>query len=161
LASGATPDVQADAEIKFAVAVLKYAHHARGGRVDPLALSNILDMKPPLKDPAVVLTEIAAADATDAYLRGLHPKHPDFEKLRLALEKARGPQVEAPVDEALKIKLPKGKTLKVGQEHDDVALLRKRLKVDVQAGSNEKLYDAIRNPSKPIRKKTASRPTVN
>ncbi|MGB4865551.1 MAG: L,D-transpeptidase family protein [Hyphomicrobium sp.] len=143
LASGAAADVQADAEIKLAVAVLKYAHHARGGRIDPVALSNILDMKPPLKDPAVVLTEIAAADAADAYLRGLNPHHPQFEKLRLALDKARGPQFDAPIDEALKIKLPKGKTLKIGQEHDDVALLRKRLKVEVLAGSSERLFDAV------------------
>jgi murein L,D-transpeptidase YcbB/YkuD len=143
LAPGAAPDTQAASEIQLTIAVLKYAHHARGGRIDPLALSNILDMKPPIKDPAAVLTEIAVADAPDAYLRGLHPKYPDFEKLRLALEKARGPQAETPVDEALKIKLPKGKTLKIGQEHNDVALLRKRLKAAVPSDASERLYDAM------------------
>ena len=66
------------------LAVLKYAHHARGGRVDPVVLSNILDMKPPLKDPASVLSEIAASSTADAYLRGLNPKHAEFEKLRVA-----------------------------------------------------------------------------
>lgn len=143
LASGASADAQADAEIKLSAAVLKYAHHARGGRINPLALSNILDMKPPLKDPAVVMTEIAASSTPDAYLRGLHPKHADFEKLRLALEKARGPVEAEPIDEALKVKLPEGKTLKAGQEHDDVVLLRKRLKVDAAEGANERLYDPI------------------
>lgn len=143
LASGAAADVQADAEIKLSAAVLKYAHHARGGRIDPVALSNIFDMKPPLKDPAVVMTEIAASSTPDGYLRGLHPKHAQFEKLRLALEKARGPVAVEPVDEALKIKLPEGKTLKAGQEHDDVVLLRKRLKVETQADASERLYDPI------------------
>ena len=143
LASGAAADAQADAEIKLSAAVLKYAHHARGGRIDPLALSNILDMKPPLKDAAVVMTEIAASSESDAYLRGLHPKHPQFAKLKDALAAARGPQVEAPVDEALKVKLPEGKTLKAGQVHDDIALLRKRLKVEIMAGATDRTFDPI------------------
>ena len=57
----------------------------KGGRVNPPSLSRILDVVPPLKDPAVVMTEIAASTTPDAYLRGLHPKHEQFEKLRLAL----------------------------------------------------------------------------
>ena len=146
LAAGASLEAQADAEVKGWLAILKYAHHARGGRVDPLSLSNILDMKPPLRAPAGVLTDIAASATPDAYLRGLHPKHPDFDKLRVALAKARGPQVEEKIDEALKIKLPEGKeikTIKPGETHDDIALLRQRLKVEALSPSNEKLYDAI------------------
>lgn len=143
LTSGAAADAQADAEIKLSAAVLKYAHHARGGRIDPLALSNIFDMKPPLKDAAVVMTEIAASGEPDAYLRGLHPKHPQFQKLKDALAAARGPQAEEPVDEALKVKLPEGKTLKAGQEHDDIALLRKRLKVEIMSGATERTFDPI------------------
>ncbi|MEQ1652068.1 MAG: L,D-transpeptidase family protein [Hyphomicrobium sp.] len=143
LAAGASADAQGEAEASLGLAVLKYAHQARGGRVDPLSLSNILDMKPPLKDPAAVLTEIAASSSPDTYLRGLHPKHAGFEKLRLALEKARGPQVEEKIDEALLVKLPDGKTIKPGEENDDVVLLRKRLKIEAAAGANEKLYDPI------------------
>jgi L,D-transpeptidase YcbB len=142
LTAAASADVQADAEVKLGLAALKYAHFARGGRVDPVSLSNILDMKPPLKEPKVVLAEISESAAPDSYLRGLHPKHPEFEKLRQALEKARGPQVEEKIDEALKIKLPEGKTVKPGDESDDVILLRKRLKIDAQSASNEKLLDA-------------------
>lgn len=146
LASGASADAQAEAEIKAALVVLKYADAARGGRIDPLSLSNILDMKPPVKDPDAVLTEIADASQTDAYLRDLHPKHDGFLKLKAALEKARGPQVDEPIDEALKVRLPDGKdskSLKLGDEHDDVVLLRKRLKVEAAAGANEKIYDAV------------------
>ncbi|NOT70285.1 MAG: L,D-transpeptidase family protein [Hyphomicrobium sp.] len=146
LAAGASVEAQAEAEANLGLAILKYAHHARGGRIDPLSLSNILDMKPPLKDPVAVMTEIAASSAPDAYLRGLHPKHSQFALLRAALEKARGPQVEEKIDEALLVKLPEGKqikTIKPGETHDDIALLRKRLKVEAQSASNEKLYDAI------------------
>ena len=133
LASGANLEVQSDAELKLGIAVLKYAHFARGGRVDPVSLSNILDMKPPLKEPKMVLTEIAGSSSPDDYLRGLHPKHLAFEKLRQALISARGPQVEEKVDEALKIKIPDGKTIKPGEENEDIALLRKRLRIGTLA----------------------------
>ena len=45
---------------------------------------------PTLRDPKTVLMEIEAADAPDAYLRSLHPKHEQFVRLRQALLKARG-----------------------------------------------------------------------
>jgi murein L,D-transpeptidase YcbB/YkuD len=74
----------ADAELRLSLAVLKYARHARGGRMDPGELSHYIDRKPPLLDPKTVLEQIAKAEAPDAYLRGLHPKHPQFEQLRQA-----------------------------------------------------------------------------
>jgi murein L,D-transpeptidase YcbB/YkuD len=46
-------------------------------------------MTPTLRDPKRVLTEIAAADKPDAYLRSLHPKHDQFQRLHEALLKAR------------------------------------------------------------------------
>lgn len=144
LEAGATPDAQGEAEAKITLAALKYVRHARGGRVDPISLSNILDMKPPLKDPNDVLRDLAASSTPVAFLTSQHPKHSGFEKLRQALLKARGP-VEAenePVDEALKIKLPgEGKTIKRGSQHDDVVLLRKRLKAELPANSDERLFD--------------------
>jgi L,D-transpeptidase YcbB len=85
-----TADEQAAAEIKLQLAVLKYARFARGGRVNPASLSKILDLDPPLLDPKMVLTEIAAAPAPDSYLQSLHPKHEQFQNLRQALLKARG-----------------------------------------------------------------------
>jgi len=85
-----TADAQAVAEIKLQLAVLKYARFARGGRVDPSTLSELIDQDPPLLDPKIVLTEIAAAPAPDAYLQSLHPKHEQFQRLHQALLKARG-----------------------------------------------------------------------
>ena len=143
LGTNASVEAQADAEIKLTLAALKYARFARGGRVEPLSLSNILDMKPPLKEPKAVLTEISESSTPDAYLRGLHPKHPEFEKLRQALLKARGhDEPEEKIDEALKIKLPESGSVKPGAEHADISFLRKRLKIDAQSGANENLYDA-------------------
>ena len=77
----------AEAEVTIAFAVLKYARHARGGRTDPSSLSRYIDRKPPLREPRTVLTEIAAASAPDAYLRDLHPKHAQFQRLRQVLLK--------------------------------------------------------------------------
>jgi murein L,D-transpeptidase YcbB/YkuD len=85
------PGAIADAEVELAVAILKYARHARGGRIiDPTILLNSnLDRKPQLLDPEVVINAISETDDPDTYLRGLHPQHPQFEKLRQAYLVAR------------------------------------------------------------------------
>ncbi|MGH9806830.1 MAG: L,D-transpeptidase family protein, partial [Terriglobia bacterium] len=80
---------QAVGEIELNLAILKYARHARGGRTNPVQLSKLYGMTPTLRDPKIVMTEIAAADAPDAYLRSLHPKHEQFRRLHEALLKAR------------------------------------------------------------------------
>ncbi len=92
-ASGALPtndEAQALAEIKLDLAMLKYARYARGGRFDPQEVSKLYDQTPPVRNPATVLAEIEAVDAPDDYLRSLHPKHEQFERLRQALLAARG-----------------------------------------------------------------------
>jgi len=85
----ATKEAQANDEIKLGLAILKYARFARGGRLTPSRISVLLDQKPNLPDPKTVLTEISASVAPDAYLRSLHPKQEQFERLREALLKAR------------------------------------------------------------------------
>ena len=83
-------EVQALAELKLNLAILRYARAARGGRFTPSAISSLFDQRPPLRDPKSVLAEIEVADAADAYLQSLHPKHEQFALLRQALLKARG-----------------------------------------------------------------------
>ncbi len=72
----------ADADATLTLAALKYARHARGGRVDPMALSKAIDRKAQLLPPARTLEILANAAAPDVALRGFHPQHPQFEKLR-------------------------------------------------------------------------------
>jgi murein L,D-transpeptidase YcbB/YkuD len=91
----ASPEAQGLAEIKLDLAILKYARFARGGRVNPSELSRLLDQEPPLRDAKIVLAEIEAADAPEAYLQSLHPKHEQFVRLRQALLKAREPGEES------------------------------------------------------------------
>jgi L,D-transpeptidase YcbB len=132
------------AEVQLTLSALKYGRYARGGRLDPVSLSNILDLKPPVKDPKVTMRELASASDPGAYLRGLNPKHIGFERLRQALLKARGGSVEPaeePTDPALLVKIPNGKSLKRGAKDDQVSLLRQRLKVQASDPANDRLYD--------------------
>ena len=138
-------DALAEAELTLSLSVLKYARHARGGRIpDPTGqLSSYLDRKPQLLAPQEVIERIAATDKPAEYLRGLHPKHPQFEKLRQALLKLHNPSGagETPVT------LPPGAQLIPGRSDPQVALLRQRLKVATPASpdgiaGDPNFYDA-------------------
>ena len=90
-AGAISPEAVAAVEIELTFAVLKYARYALGGRFrDPSSISKLLDYTPPVRRPKDVLTDIAAGDAPDAYLRSLHPQHEQFEGLRRLLLKLRG-----------------------------------------------------------------------
>src|SRR5581483_4526675 len=136
--ASATNEALAETEVKLGLAVLKYGRHARGGRLDPPSVSRMFDQKPTIYDPKTLMQAIAAADAADAYLRNLHPKHPQFERLRQAMLAARGAK---PDDAAPAVKIPTGPAIKPGQEHEQVALLRQRLAVPAPADGKATLYD--------------------
>ena len=151
----------AEAELKLSLAVLKYARHARGGRLEPSQVSRNFDQKPPLRDPKLVLEALAATDTPGSYLRELHPKHPQFELLRQALLNARA-GAERPADRTEKIvRLPDGPTLKLGTEHPDVGLLRRRLKLSVPPGA-EYVYDReVQQAIAEFQRKNGIQPTGN
>lgn len=141
--SAPSTEALAAAEGQLTLELLKYARFARGGRVNPASLSRILDVVAPVKDANAVIADLALAAAPDAYLRDLHPKHPQFQNLHKALKAARGPAESAvEVDPALKVSLPPTKvTLKVGVDAPQVALLRQRLKTPAEAGAKDTLFD--------------------
>ena len=129
---------RAAGELALSLAVLKYARHARGGRIETpdTQLSSYLDRKPQVRRPWRVMTEIADAVAPDAYLRGLNPQHPQFEALRqryLAMRDGTGTHVEVP---------ERGQKLAPGTTHPDVALVRERLGVAPGDGDPD-LYDPV------------------
>ncbi|OFW71565.1 MAG: hypothetical protein A2W02_02000 [Alphaproteobacteria bacterium RBG_16_64_48] len=117
-------DWLADTEIKISFAVLDYANDARGGRIDPERLSPNLDPALALPNPSEVIDSIAIRSDPAAYLRSFQPDQPQFEVLRQKLIELRGGKVETakPV-----VTIPDGPVLKLGIEHEQVALLRKRL----------------------------------
>ncbi|MEJ2123769.1 MAG: L,D-transpeptidase family protein [Alphaproteobacteria bacterium] len=79
-----TPETIAADEIKVSLAVLKYGRYARGGRIVSAykQITTHLDRRAQLLKPAVILEDMASAEKMDAFLRGLHPQHPQFQKLR-------------------------------------------------------------------------------
>ncbi len=93
-ANGASTEVLADQEIRIGLAALKYARHARGGRVDPQTISKLIDHQPRVYEPRSVINALAVSDEADVYLRGLHPKHAGFKKLQKALVAARAAKTE-------------------------------------------------------------------
>ncbi len=132
-AGNVSAQTAAEAEIKLALTLLKYARYARGGRViAPSRISKLLDHTPPIHPPKLVLNEITAVDAPDAYLRSLHPKHEQFRRLRKKLLMLRGT--------GHSVEFPPGAAIQTGMEDRQVALLRKRLKVPADPGQ-ENIYD--------------------
>jgi L,D-transpeptidase YcbB len=140
-----TAEAAADTEIQVALAALKYARYARGGRINPANISQLMDQQPTLIPPKTVLTEIAAAEKPDAYLTSLHPKHAQFEALRQMLIKLRGGEVKEeaapPEDPALSVQLPMGRVIRPGGSDPQVTLLRQRLKVPAADPVAENVYD--------------------
>src|SRR5262249_55479353 len=101
--------------------------HARGGRVEPSLVSRSFDQSPTLPDPKDVLLALAASETPGDYLKGLNPKHPQFERLRQALLKVPpGGSRPEPVAEPV-IELPNGPILRPGMEPPHVAFLRQPL----------------------------------
>ncbi|KAI95876.1 hypothetical protein T281_02815 [Rhodomicrobium udaipurense JA643] len=134
--AGETPEARAEAEVKLSLAILKYARHARGGRVDPPSISPAMDRKPHVYEPKSVLEAVTAADDADAYLRGLHPKSEQFKRLRqalIALDKTTDSGTSS-------IRIPAGKTFKPGDDDAQIALIRKRLNAGLDA-PRDTIYD--------------------
>jgi len=133
-------DWLADAEVKLSYAVLDYANDARGGRIDPQRLSENLDPTLTLPDPSEVIASIAFRSDPAAYLRSFQPDQPQFEALRQKLLELRGGKtVETAKPDVVTI--PDGPVLKFGVEDEQVVPLRKRLNVQSEPGTNEKLFD--------------------
>ncbi|MGD9783105.1 MAG: murein L,D-transpeptidase [Hyphomicrobiaceae bacterium] len=125
-------DNLAAGELRMTVAVMDYASEAFGGRFKPNDISLWLDNKPEIPEPAVLLPRIAQARDPAAELRALHPRHPDFEKLRIAYLVATGRRAAPPPPQ--QVKVPDGPRFKVGDDHPHIAVVRERLGVPATDG---------------------------
>ncbi|MBA4130370.1 MAG: hypothetical protein C0519_02985 [Hyphomicrobium sp.] len=118
---------RATAEVDLSVSAVRYAWHARGGRVDATQLSRWLDASPKTLYAGDVFRAIAANGGDPvAGLRSFHPKHPQFERLRQAYLEARGDVAPKPLP-----LLSPGTRIDPGQRHPDVPLIRQRLGLEV------------------------------
>lgn len=130
-----TPDQRAKAEIAFARMVQLYARYARGGRIIHPGgqLNSNLDRRPQFANPGEVMSGFATAQDAAAYLRSLHPRHAQFEKLRQRYLVAKG-------NARTTAKLANGLDLVPGSSDDQVPVLRERLGLTAGTG-DPKLYD--------------------
>jgi len=138
----ATPDALAAAELKLTNALLTYAWHARGGRLDPSQLSKWLDQSPRPLNVKALLEQFAATSDPSLALQKLHPQHRQFELLRQAYLKARGgakPPVE--VEDPREVSIPNGPVVRLGDRHEHVELVRRRLEVPARSDADADLYD--------------------
>jgi murein L,D-transpeptidase YcbB/YkuD len=138
----------ADAEVKISFAVLDYAYDARGGRIVPQKLSRNLDPTLALPNPTEVIESIAIRSDPAAYLRSFQPDQPQFEALRQKLIALRGGKADEPEPEVI---IPDGPVLKLGVEHEQVEMLRRRLDVPAEPGDSanamrfdQNLFEAVR-----------------
>lgn len=132
-------------ELALSRAALHYARHAKGGRIKPGQVGQQLHDAPVLPDPFEILEALASSLDKAAYLRGLHPKHPQFEMLRkkyVAMRDSREKRNET--------RLPAGPVLRRGVAHDQVILLRKRLSIAAkeEEGSKEDDNETEASPRK-------------
>src|SRR5262245_10287022 len=109
--SAASPAALAAAELKLSLAVLAYARFARGGRVDLANFSRSVDRQPSLSEPKALLEAMAATETPGEYLKGLHPKHPQFALLRQALLKVRAGTSDPQLPDKALVLLPDGPLL--------------------------------------------------
>ncbi len=151
-------DSIATAEIQLAHAALTYARHARGGRINPQAISNLIDRTPTLVAPAALLNAAANADDVAAYLRSLHPQHPQFETLRQALLALRAPDRSQSQDPKPVVTIPHGPLIRPGQSHLHVALVRQRLKLPASDGQDVVYDDALVKAVKAFQRKHRQSP---
>ncbi|MGE0629550.1 MAG: murein L,D-transpeptidase [Hyphomicrobiaceae bacterium] len=125
----------AKAEARLSLAVLKYARYARGGRIEPVRLSDNLDRKPPLLPPETVLKQIAAASSPADYLRKQNPQHPQFERLRklyLALKSGQYIAPTAAAEEAAEPTSRKSRKKKAQAKAKPEAITAERVLINME-----------------------------
>ena len=156
--NSASPEALAEAEIKLSLAVLKYARHARGGRLDPPSLSPVIDRRPHIYDPKSVLkasrppnrrTPICAACTPSMSNSGACAK-------RFSLG-GRSTAASAPAQ------IPAGPDFQPGDDNKQIALIRRRL--GVSAENKETRYDkalleAVRRYQKTVGSKSPALSTA-
>lgn len=103
-------------EMTLSARVLRYAHDAQSGRVDPNRISGYYEFKPKELDRAALLMSLGQADDVATVLEGLHPRNSQYAALRTELATLRA---SAEND----IVITAGTVIKPGQTNADFAKL--------------------------------------
>jgi len=141
-----TPVEMGLAEVEISLAVLTYASHARGGRLDPTETSLWFERAKVEVNTAELLRALRDSDTPAEVLIAQHPTHPQFLLLREAYLRQKFPErylnETAPTEaEPEPIRFSDGPRITRGQRHEQIPLLRARLEVPAANPEDEDLYD--------------------
>mgnify|MGYP001233839304 FL=1 len=131
MASAATADAQADAELRLTATLITFTRHLQAGRFPYARMGGeiMLPQAPP--DIAAALTKLAEATDVAAAIDTFSPPQPGYRALKAKLAALRGSTAE----ESKIVRIPDGPTLRPGAEDARVPLLRQRLNVAGDATS--------------------------
>src|SRR3569623_1462715 len=142
--AAATPDAQADAELKLTESVLDYARHAQSGRMHWSQVSGDIQYPEHYPDPTEVLINVSTARNAGAALETYNPPLKLYKDLKAKLAERRG------VSETPHRKIEEGATLRYikprkgadAEPMDDPRVPALRARLGVTENPNDTHYDA-------------------
>ena len=148
--AAATPDAQAEAELKLTDSVLNYARHAQIGQIHFTRVAADISFDLVAPEPAAVLAKLAESSDTAAALDSYNPPQEGFKALKAKLAEIRnkGSVPDKAEDKPVhRVKVPEGKILRPGMKDQRVIALRERL--DISGDKTSTAYDdAVRDAVK-------------
>ena len=124
----------AEAELKLSAAAIRYARDARGARINPARLSNLISASLELPDGGQVLASLAASRNPGITLNAYNPPQLGYLALKARLARLRETRPSRPM-----VRLPDGPTLRVGMRDPRVPLIRARF--NLGASGDATAYD--------------------
>lgn len=134
LPKDAVPAQWAHADLRLTASAIRYAHDARGGRIELSRISPLITAKLDLPKPDEVLRQLSGAPDAGAALAAYNPPHQTYVVLRNELAKLRAHRPSQPT-----VRVPKGPILRVGMQDPRVPLIRAHFKL--KPGKDQNLYD--------------------
>lgn len=128
-ANGSSPETWADADLMLSASAILYARDARGGRIDPSRLSNLITPKLDLPNVGEVLSRLTASKDAGEALEAYNPSHEGYRALKSRLAQLRTNRPAHPM-----ARVPVGPALKVGMRDPRVPLIRARFDLGPAAG---------------------------
>ncbi|MBM6594951.1 L,D-transpeptidase family protein [Microvirga pudoricolor] len=125
----------AEAELKLSAAAVRYARDARGARINPARLSNLVAPSMSVPDAGEVLASLASSKNPGITLNAYNPPQLGYQALKARLARLRENRVTRPM-----VNVPRGPILKVGMRDPRVPLIRARFNLG-PAGGDETAYD--------------------
>jgi murein L,D-transpeptidase YcbB/YkuD len=116
------PKKQADLDLLLTDAFLLFSSHLLSGRVIPNTVDSTWLFLNPVSDIALILNSDAYSNRIESFFDGLRPAHAAYYRLRNALQQHIGIQKKGGWPS-----VPSGPSLRIGDTHDRVDKIRRRL----------------------------------